>query len=105
MIARQRESIGIAKEQPEKYAVLADGEPGDYVFTVDANGTIAGIEFICPGRRLHGITFKPGSWQWNGNRERPSVTPSIASRDGCCGMHVYLTDGQWVLCGDHGRLA
>lgn len=86
--------------------VLGVGEPGDYAFVYrteegeDATHVIAGIHFLCPRRNIHGITFRAGSWQWDGNRDKPTITPSIASQE--CGMHVFMTAGEWVPCGDHG---
>ena len=59
MVARQRINIGIAprERQTIPYAVLADGEPGDYAFTVDGAGAICGMQIICPARQLHAISF------------------------------------------------
>lgn len=52
--------------------------------------------FWCPGcdgphtPRIEGAH----AWTWNGDRERPTLTPSILVRDGVFVCHSYLTDGQ-----------
>jgi len=34
--------------------------------------------FDCPACKFpHGFTVGPGKWTWNGNREKPSVSPSL----------------------------
>lgn len=48
-------------------------------------------------------TGKPHMWGWNGNRVRPTFTPSIncldhnpenpAEKYGGCGWHGHITDG------------
>lgn len=74
-------------------------------------GSTGHILFICPnGKRccvLLGPTFVPrpaedkfNVWGWDGNRERPTITPSInciAEKDGKptggCGWHGFITNG------------
>ncbi|HEY1179325.1 MAG TPA: DUF6527 family protein [Phytomonospora sp.] len=35
----------------------------------------------CPGcRELHWVTFGPDGWTWNGDLERPTISPSILVR-------------------------
>jgi hypothetical protein len=36
-------------------------------------------------------------WQWNGDREKPTITPSIQLVGGCC-WHGFLTDGVFKSC-------
>ncbi|TPM41530.1 DUF6527 family protein [Mesorhizobium sp. B2-3-4] len=62
------------------------------------------LSYCCPcgcGRLaplLVGNGFKPAespSWQWNGSREKPTLTPSI---NHIGHWHGYLTDGVWRSC-------
>ena len=72
----------------------------------------AHIEFICPNRR-HCALFlgrqfeakrndrEPNVWAWDGNEEKPTITPSInciAEKDGKptggCGWHGFITGGE-----------
>ena len=77
-------------------------------------GATAHILFVCPkGQRcavLLGPTHVPRPapdalcvWAWNGDKDRPSITPSIdcvAVKDGeptaGCGWHGYITDGRFA---------
>jgi len=86
-----------------------DGPPGAFEFFDTADRKDAGIIFICPcGCRSHGaLEFRPSpspSWEWNGDREAPTLTPSvhdqITLRDGSkrTHWHGYLTAGVWESC-------
>jgi hypothetical protein len=52
--------------------------------------------FWCPGCKTH-MWFELKRWTWNGDKEKPTVSPSILFRSGdatgatCC--HLFLTDG------------
>lgn len=78
------------------------------------NGTRAGYRFYCPGcERAHVYYVGPNQWEFNGNLEKPSFTPSLrnyhpAYVDPDTGQkvpektlcHLFVTDGQIVYCGD-----
>lgn len=52
------------------------------------------------GYQGDGATPEP-VWSWNGDRERPTVTPSLLvtrNEDEKC--HSYITDGSWVYQAD-----
>jgi hypothetical protein len=69
------------------------------------------ILFVCPNGRRCGVLLGPEHvdrpsadalciWKWDGNLERPSITPSInclSEKDGKpaggCGWHGYITEG------------
>lgn len=80
--------------------------PGAYEWngTYGKPGETSGMTFICPcgcGRpgwlpvNRHG---HPGpSWDWNGNREAPTLRPSVLQVGGC-EWHGWLTDGVWKSC-------
>lgn len=38
------------------------------------------------------------SWEWDGNIECPTLTPSILHRDCACKWHGFLTAGVFVSC-------
>lgn len=57
-----------------------------------------GYHFYCPGcGSAHGFGTAPGGWQFDGNMEKPTVTPSLLTTnpgrpDYRC--HLYLIAGQ-----------
>jgi uncharacterized protein DUF6527 len=59
-------------------------------------GKVAGLAFCCPcGCGLEGwlpVNVEHG-WQWDGNDERPTLTPSIKNP---CAYHGYLKDGYFT---------
>lgn len=79
--------------------------------TLKDYASTAHIIFVCPNGRwcsiLLGSTFVDRSspdrlcvWQWNGNLEKPTITPSInciAEKDGKptggCGWHGFIDNG------------
>lgn len=73
--------------------------------------TIAGIAFVCPGgcgstgfcyvENPERIVDKVPRWTWNGDREKPTLNPSIlATKPPGCGWHGYLTDGVFTPTSD-----
>lgn len=82
-------------------------QPGDAEWATQEDssfpGKIAGLLFVCPcGCRSLGclniikIDAHP-VWSWNGNVERPTLTPSI-QKNSPCRWHGYLTDGVFKPC-------
>lgn len=79
---------------------------GDFWFLDSAGGRIdAALGFLCPAcgsEHSVGIFPEHGTgWQWDGNRERPTLTPSIqiirhGSNDNGCRWHGWLRNGEWV---------
>lgn len=57
--------------------------------------------FICPCgcHRLRSVPIAPADrgWTWNGDLEKPTLTPSILIL-GECGWHGFLTNGEWRTC-------
>lgn len=89
---------------------IDDGAPGDFSFYSDSQGEDAGILFRCPCG-CPGFTaanFRAGerpAWQWDGNREKPTMRPSMLiyqldERGKIIGehWHGWLTAGQWISC-------
>lgn len=58
------------------------------------------IIFVCPcgcgDRRCLPVTGDK-RWIWDGNKETPTLTPSILYLDGC-GWHGFLTNGEFIQC-------
>ena len=66
------------------------------------SGAVAALDFVCPcgcgkvrsvdvaigGNKRHHV------WNWNGDRERPTLSPSLDCLTGCR-WHGWLTDGQF----------
>jgi hypothetical protein len=88
-------------------------------FDISVNGiegrpeVSAHILFVCPNGKRCGVLLGPNFadrpapdqpcvWKWDGNIDRPTITPSInciAEKDGKptggCGWHGYITDGEF----------
>lgn len=93
---------------PVKATLVEDvddrGAAGAFEFTT-YQGEIAGMIYVCPcgcGRegylRFRGAPRPPEeadrpSWEWDGNREAPTLSPSVLHRDH---WHGYLRAGMWV---------
>jgi hypothetical protein len=85
-------------------SLFVDGNPGpagSYKFykITEEEGT-AGLNFVCPCgcESILGVSLAgPNAWQWNEDRNKPTVTPSIRRLDGCK-WHGYLTDGVFKSC-------
>ena len=64
----------------------------------------SGYAFYCPGCKKHHVIYR--SWQFNGNFERPTFSPSLLvkgysekhSQDYVC--HSFVTDGEIQFLGD-----
>lgn len=82
-------------------------KPGQFMFTgrQDWAGH-GGMIFVCPcgcgSPRC--ITFRgtPNpdnhpTWEWDGNEDKPTLTPSLLSTTGCK-WHGFLTEGEFHSC-------
>lgn len=65
------------------------------------------VQFWCPGcDHLHQIvTWRAGGgdvWTWDGNQDRPTVSPSILVTGGSGDLtcHSFLRDGRWEFLAD-----
>lgn len=78
-------------------------EAGEFKYVRRADKkALYGIHFVCPcGCKTRVvIPFKSAEcegpmWNWNGNKEKPTVTPSIRRLDGCM-WHGFLTKGVFI---------
>jgi hypothetical protein len=74
--------------------------PGEFKFWRQAGAeSEGGLHFGCPCGcgALLGIGFGPNGWAWDGNRDKPTVTPSIQHMNGCK-WHGFLTAGEFRSC-------
>ena len=69
-------------------------------------GPVAGIAFVCPcgcGNESY-MPIRGGggaggpSWEWDGNREAPTLTPSVFNSGMPCQWHGWLRAGVWEPC-------
>jgi len=78
---------------------------GQFSISQNEGSNYVWMQFICPcpDKLCNGvlrisedekIAAKRHTWLWDGNREKPTLTPSIA-RKGGCGWHGYLEKGIW----------
>lgn len=81
-------------------------QPGDYQFvTRYSSGELCGLAYMCPcGCGAEGLLQFRGlsvddhpSWIWDGNRDAPTLTPSILRTRGCR-WHGFLTAGVFRSC-------
>ncbi|HTJ56689.1 MAG TPA: DUF6527 family protein [Devosiaceae bacterium] len=77
-----------------------DVPPGAFEFFTSGDRTDAGMIFACPCGcgQLGSLSFRPEpspSWDWDGNREQPTLLPSV-HRVGH--WHGWLQGGVWTSC-------
>lgn len=70
----------------------------------ELGGSVRGFAFRCPcgcGCESYLPIAGPDKsegWVWDGNRDRPTLTPSILQSGLPCKWHGYLTDGEFRQC-------
>lgn len=90
------------KTQPVKALRVDDtefGAAGDFEFYTDG-GRIAGIIYVCPCGcgKTGALGFRPQpspSWEWDGNQESPTLSPSVHHVGH---WHGWLRNGVWESC-------
>ena len=69
-----------------------------------SDGSLWGVAFFCPcgcGNESylpiagHG---HPQEWEWDGNREAPTLSPSVFNTGMPCQWHGWLRAGEWQSC-------
>lgn len=98
-----KESCGLRRVDKSKSEI--DGlDPGDFYLFSDSSGQKwfatclpGGTNCCIPLRPLLDSKTNNGhSWQWDGNEDEPTLTPSI----NCVGVwHGWVTKGKLVSCG------
>lgn len=84
-----------------------DAKPGSVKFVLNEWETVEGEKksgwdmwFVCPcgcGNCSHIPLNHSGGWNWDGNKEQPTLTPSVQKLVSCS-WHGYLTKGVWSPC-------
>jgi len=62
-----------------------------FVFACPGCGSVGEIEIVPPGLPA----LKPHQWEWDGNAEAPTLSPSLQENGGCR-WHGYMRGGAWV---------
>jgi len=84
--------------------IVSDAAPAGAVKFYDADGQSPfGFHFQCPCgcRSVGGVRVAgSGAWQWNGSRDKPTVSPSVLlyEADQRPHWHGYLRNGVWESC-------
>ncbi len=76
--------------------------PGSFAFEASDQG----LFYVCPcgcGRESFLPIAGEGRprWRWDGNREQPTLTPSVRRTESCF-FHGYFAAGVWTFCSDSG---
>lgn len=73
---------------------------GDGAWRNRDDGKAHQLWFVCPCgcHTIQAVSVFAGDrgWQWNGDLDKPTLTPSIQLIDGC-DWHGFLKDGWWTL--------
>ena len=68
----------------------------------ELNGTVKGMAFRCPCGCGYTswlpVDREERGWAWDGNREAPTLTPSILQSGLPCKWHGFLTNGEFRPC-------
>lgn len=75
---------------------------GSFHIAERRDGSVGGFQFICPCG-CGNESWLPvdreigmGGWRWDGNREKPTLTPSVFNTGMPCKWHGWLRAGEWV---------
>lgn len=81
-----------------------DLAPGTCELFPSVDGQSMSLRYICPCGcgRMRIVPAQTGEkverrWLWNGNKNKPTLTPSINCLDGCK-WHGFITDGVFTTC-------
>jgi hypothetical protein len=89
----------MVRRDDDNDAVVDRHEAGAFMWVVDDEGRR--IIYTCPlgaGKRACAVPIHPNvlpngaSWQWDGNEEAPTLSPSINCVGGC-GWHGWIQNG------------
>ena len=101
---RECKATLVEEVMPDDPSITVVTPPGSFQYfeTVDRPGVPAGIIFRCPcgcadtgSIKFDTVPKASGDdqrWHWDGNREQPTLTPSLNKTWGCK-WHGYLTGG------------
>ncbi len=110
-----KESVDAIYLEKASYEELKAAGPGAFTYTYaegdpERKRPIGMIHFL-PGAGYGHCNIRPysgkrASWNWDGNIEKPTLTPSVDARPaephgnypGRIGWHGFLKAGRWVSC-------
>jgi len=81
-------------------------DPGDFQFYKESatSDAIGGMMFSCPCGcgAVIGVNLSPNTgngppWNWDGNKEAPTITPSVRHLDGCK-WQGWIKNGEFHTC-------
>jgi len=92
---------GRARSQEQ---LFEEAQPGDYCVNPAGDHILCNCPCGCGS--MMNLPIMTGekhehNWQWDGNRERPTLHPSIRDLSGCR-FHGHLQGGVWTFVGDSG---
>lgn len=79
-------------------------QPGAFEFYKSGDREYAGMIYCCPCGcgKTGALAFRPHpspSWEWDGNMEAPTLSPSVHDiSGGKTHWHGYLRNGIWESC-------
>lgn len=62
-----------------------------------------GLHLWCPGcDTVHGVRTDPPGWTWNGDSVKPTLSPSLLTRNGSDGQvcHGFVREGRFEFLND-----
>ena len=76
-------------EAPERFGFECPRQPGEM-----CSGLLIRTDELAAKLAIAGPSGwrSPASWEWDGDRERPTFNPSINC--GICGWHGFITNGE-----------
>ena len=86
------DAVGGGKEAVEVRPAVLNEHP-THIMIVLPGGILAQLAL-----RYHGEQANGASWEWCGNREAPTLTPSINAQRPVGGWHGWLTGGELRQC-------
>lgn len=100
----------LSAQQRSVFDAVFDGSAvaGAFGFADDGVPPYNSLLYVCPCGcgDVNSLPIATGEkqsryWKWNGNRECPTLEPSIRRLDGCK-FHGFLVEGVWMFCDDSG---
>lgn len=83
----------LPNDDPNTSDAITDRAPGTFYWYVSDDGSKRRIFFRCPNGNLCNVPIAPtrlrngATWQWNGNEDAPTLSPSIDCK-GCWHGHI-----------------
>lgn len=82
-------------DRPGDFTFIAGAEPDRLMFAASCPCG-CGEHFGIYVRYEPGAPHRPLVWDWDGDRERPTLSPSIQRQMCACLWHGWMRAGEWV---------